>query len=233
MAGTILAMGGGGFSMEPRNPRLDAFALSLARGRRPRVGFVGTASGDSALYGARFLRAFRRFRCRPTLLSLFSPPKRDLRALVLDQDLVYVGGGNTRAMLVLWREWGLDRILREAWRDGVVLAGLSAGSICWFEQGLSDSVRPGRLLPLPCLGFLPGSHCPHYNGEPGRRPAYRRLVASGAMVPGWAADDGAALLFEGTRFVRAVASRPGARAWRVERVGGRVTEAVAVPEFLG
>ena len=225
-------MGGGGFSMEPRNPRLDEFVLSLARGRRPRVCFVGTASGDSPLYAARFLRAFRRLRCRPSPLSLFDPPKGDLRRYVLDQDVVYVGGGSTRAMLVLWREWGLDRILREAWRDGVVLAGLSAGSICWFEQGLSDSVRPGRLLPIDGLGFLPGSHCPHYDGEPGRRPAYRRLVASGAMASGWAADDGAALLFEGRRFVRAVSSRPGAKAWRVERVGRRAREAVVVPEPL-
>ena len=233
MAGTILAMGGGGFSMEPRNPRLDEFALSLARGRRPRVCFVGTASGDSPLYSARFLRAFRRLRCRPTTLSLFAPPKGGLRGLVLDQDVVYVGGGSTRAMLVLWREWGLDRILREAWREGVVLAGLSAGSICWFEQGLSDSVVPGRLLPIECLGFLPGSNCPHYDGEPGRRPAYRRLVASGALAPGWAADDGVGLLFEGRRFVRAVSSRPAARAWRVERRGRRAVETEVAPETLG
>jgi peptidase E len=233
MAGTILAMGGGGFSMEPRNPRLDEFALSLARGRRPRVCFVGTASGDSPLYAARFLRAFRRLRCRPTTLSLFDPPKRGLRGFLLDQDVVYVGGGSTRAMLVLWREWGLDRILREAWREGVVLAGLSAGSICWFEQGLSDSVVPGRLLPLECLGFLPGSNCPHYDGEPGRRPAYRRLVASGALSPGWAADDGVGLLFEGRRFVRAVSSRQGAKAWRVERSRGGASERAVTPDYLG
>ena len=226
-------MGGGGFSMEPRNPRLDDFVLSLARGRRPRVCFLGTASGDSPLYAARFLRAFRRMRCRPSVLSLLQPPRRSLQGLVQDQDIVYVGGGNTRALLVLWREWGLDRILRKAWRDGTVLAGLSAGSICWFEEGLSDSVQSGRLMPLPGLGFLPGSNCPHYDGEPGRRPAYRRLVGSGAMRPGWAADDGTGLLFVGRKFVRAVASGPRARAWRVERRGRRAVETEVVPEMLG
>jgi dipeptidase E len=231
--GVIVAMGGGGFSMEPRNPLLDEFLLSLARGRRPRVCFVGTASGDAPLYLARFLRAFRRHRCRPAHLSLVRPPVGSLRAFVLDQDLLYVGGGNTRVLLALWREWGLDRILREAWREGVVLAGLSAGSVCWFEEGLSDSVEPGRLLPLRALGLLPGSHCPHYDGEPRRRPAYRRLVASGALGPGFAADDGAALVFEGRRLARTVSSRPRARAWRVERRGRRALETEIRPAYLG
>jgi len=232
VAGTILAMGGGGFSMEPRNPLLDEFVLSLARGRRPRVCFVGTASGDSGHYAARFRRAFGRLRCRPEVLSLLAPPRRSLASFVGDQDVVYVGGGNTRAMLALWREWGLDRVLRRAWRDGVVLAGLSAGSICWFEEGLSDSVQSGRLVPLPCLGILPGSNCPHYDGEPRRRPTYRRLVASGGIRPGWAADDGTGLLFVGRRFVRAVASGPRARAWRLERRGGRAVETEVIPECL-
>jgi dipeptidase E len=227
--GTILAMGGGGFSMEPRNPLLDEYVLSRARGRKPRICFLGTASGDSAAYVARFHRAFRRHRCRPTHLSLIDPPAGNLRSFVLDQDAIYVGGGNTRALLALWREWGLDRVLREAWKDGVVLAGLSAGSLCWFEEGLTDSVEPGELRPMDCLGFLPGSHCPHYDGEPKRRPTYRRFVAAGTLAPGLAADDGVALVFEGRKFTGAVSSRPRARAWRVDRAG----ETEIVPEFLG
>jgi peptidase E len=232
MAGTILAMGGGGFSME-RSPLLDEFVLSLARGGRPRICFLGTASGDSPEYAARFLRAFRRQRCVPLVLSLLQPPRRSLQGILQDQDVVYVGGGNTRALLALWREWEVDRILRRAWRNGTVMAGLSAGSICWFEQGLSDSVESGRLLPLDGLGILPGSNCPHYDGEAGRRPAYRRLVGSGGMKPGWAADDGAGLLFVGRKFVRAVSSRPAARAWRLERRGGRAVETEVVPAYLG
>jgi peptidase E len=233
MPGTIVAMGGGGFSMEPRNPLLDRFVLSLARSRNPRAAFVGTASGDSPLYAARFLRAFRRFRCRPSVLSLFQPPPGDLRDFVRAQDVLYVGGGNTRNLLVLWRDRGLDRLLRTAWRDGAVLAGISAGSICWFEEGLSDSVKAGALRPLPCLGFLPGSNCPHYDGEPMRRPLYRRLVGSGRMLPGLAADDGAALLFRGRAFERAVSSRPAARAFGVERIDGRVAESEILPDYLG
>ncbi len=233
MPGTIVAMGGGGFSMEPRNPLLDRYILSLARNRRPRVAFVGTASGDSPLYAARFLRAFRRFDCRPSLLSLFDPPKEGLAASVGAQDVLYVGGGSTRNLLVLWREHGLDRLLRAAWREGAVLAGVSAGSICWFEEGLSDSVKPGVLRPLPCLGFLPGSNCPHYDGEPLRRPTYRRLVGSGRMLPGLAADDGAALVFRGRALDRAVASRPAARAFGVERIDGQVLESEIETDYLG
>lgn len=229
----IVAMGGGGFSMEPRNPLLDLHVLSLARTARPRVCFLGTASGDSPLYVARFLRAFGRLPCRPTHLPLFPPPAGDLRRILLRQDVIYVGGGQSRNMLLLWKAWGVDRALRAAWRRGTVLAGLSAGALCWFEEGLSDSVVPGRLAPLPCLGFLPGSFAPHYDGEPGRRPAYRSLVAAGRMLPGWAADDGAALVFSGRRFAEAVSSRPRARAWRVERSGRGAVEAALPTRYLG
>ncbi|MBI2901514.1 MAG: peptidase E [Planctomycetes bacterium] len=222
---TIVALGGGGFSMEPRNLRLDRFVLSLARTRRPEVCFVPTASGDADGYIRRFYRAFRRLRCRPSHLSLFKPP-RDLRGFVLSRDVIYVGGGNTRNLLTLWRDWGLDRLLREAWRRGTVLAGISAGALCWFEEGVTDST--GALTPLRCLGFLPGSHCPHYDGERGRRPEYRKLVRTGRLKPGLAADDGAALHFEGRRFVGAVSSRRHARAWRVDRAG----ETEIVPHFL-
>ena len=205
----IVAMGGGGFSMESENPLLDRYVLRLARRPRPRVCFVPTASGDAQGYIDRFYAAFSEQACEATHLSLFKLPTADLRGFVLAQDMIYVGGGNTWSMLALWREWGLDRALNEAWEHGVVLAGLSAGSICWFEQGVTDSV-PGALTALPCLGLLPGSNCPHYDGEPERRPAYRRLVATGEISPGYAADDGAALHFVGTTLARVVTSRPGA-----------------------
>jgi dipeptidase E len=223
-AGRIVAMGGGGFSMEPRNPRLDAFVLSLCRGRRPRIAFVPTASGDSPLYAARFLRAFRRHPCRPSVLSLFRPPKEGLDAFCDAQDAFYVGGGNTRNLLVLWRDRGLDAVLRRRWEEGAVLAGVSAGALCWFEEGLSDSVSPGRLEPLEALGWLRGSFCPHFDGEPGRRPALRRLLAAGRMRPGWACDDGAAVVYRGTAFEGAVASRPGARVVAVSRGRGGESE---------
>lgn len=221
----IVALGGGGFSME-RSPKLDRYILSLARRARPRVCFVPTASGDSRDYIRRFHLAFRKLRCVPSDLCLFRPPK-DLAAFVRAQDVVYVGGGNTHNMLLLWREWGLDRLLRAAWARGTVMAGISAGAICWFEQGVTDSFGL-PLRPMNALGWLPGSHCPHYDGERDRRPMYRRLVRAGRLLPGYAADDGAALHFVGHRLDRVVSSRPGARAWRVEKSA----EVEIVPERL-
>jgi dipeptidase E len=229
----IVAMGGGGFSMEPENLLLDRFVLSIARVPEPKVCFVGTATGDAQTYVDKFYAAFRTLPCTPTDLSLFKPPTTDLRSFVMEQDVIYVGGGNTRNLLVLWREWGLDSILREAWLSGIVMAGISAGSICWFQQGLSDSVIPGDLAPLECLGFLPGSNCPHYDGEPGRRLAYHHFVREGKLQAGYAADDGAALHFIGEKLARVVSSREAAKAYSVRRVGTEVEEDALETLWLG
>jgi dipeptidase E len=229
----IIALGGGGFSMEPENHLLDLYVLRQSPGDRPRICFLATASGDSPEYIGRFYRAFAEHPCVPSHLSLFDPPVADIRKLILQQDIIYVGGGNTKSMLALWREWELDHIFREAWERGIVLAGISAGSICWFAWGLTDSI-PGSLTPLPCLGFLPGSNCPHYNGEVERRPAYRQAVASGALADGYAADDGVALHFTGTELAGCVSSRPEARAYRVERMpDGDALETPITPVYLG
>ena len=147
----IIAMGGGGFSMEPENLSLDRYVLSATGQPKPKACFLPTASGDAQSYIDRFNDSFSSLPCTPTHLSLFKPPTTDLRSFVLEHNVIYVGGGNTRNLLVLWREWGLDEILREAWRLGVVLAGLSAGSLCWFEEGVSDSVKAGELHPISCL----------------------------------------------------------------------------------
>src|SRR5882757_5112649 len=128
----IVVMGGGGFSMEPRNPRMDQYVLSLTSRRTPRVCFVPTASGDSRRYLQRFYKAFGKLRCRPSDLPLFSRDQRDLKKHLLSQDVIYVGGGNTANLLAIWRLHGVDRILREAWRRGIILCGISAGMICWF-----------------------------------------------------------------------------------------------------
>jgi dipeptidase E len=229
----IIAMGGGGFSMEPENLLLDRFVLSAAAVPEPKVCFVGTASGDAQTYVDKFYAAFCTLPCTPTDLSLFKPPTADLRSFVLEQDVIYVGGGNTRNLLVLWREWGLDAILREAWLSGIVMAGISAGSICWFEQGLSDSVIPGDLAPLNCLGFLAGSNSPHYDGEPERRPAYHRFLREGKLNAGYAADDGAALHFIGEKLAGVVSSREAAKAYSVRRVGTQVEEVVLDTVWLG
>ena len=228
----IVAMGGGGFSMEPDHLALDKYVLSLAGRPCPKVSFLATASGDSDSYVQRFYTSFRSLPCEPTHLSLFRPHWSDLRSYVLEQDVIYVGGGSTRNLLVLWREWGLDVFLKEAWRAGVVLAGISAGSICWFEEGVTDSVEAGRLHAIRCLGFLPGSNCPHYDGEAERRPAYHRLLREGSIQPGYAADDGAALHYIGERLARCVASRPAAKVYRVDLAASGIEETVIEPTLL-
>ena len=234
--GTIVAMGGGGFSMEPDNPLLDDHVLSLARaarGRdRPRVCFLPTASGDAEGYVARFYAAFAR-KSEASHLALFNRTVLDLETFLLEQDVIYVGGGNTANMLAVWRLHGVDELLRRAWAGGSVLTGLSAGSLCWFEGGTTDSF--GGLAPLrDGLGLLPGSHSPHYDGEPGRRPAYHGYVADGSLPDGYAADDGAALVFRATMLDEVIASRPASKAYRVARgADGSVTETPLETRYLG
>ena len=209
----VVALGGGGFSGDD-NPLLDDFILGLASPERPRVCFLPTAQGDSPGYVVAFYEAFRE-RAEPSHVELFGRPRRDIRGFLLAQDVVYVGGGNTANMLAIWRVHGVDEILREAWEAGIVLAGISAGSICWFEAGVTDSFGD-ELAPLRCLGFLPGSNCPHYDSELQRRPTYRRLVDGGELPPGLAADDGVGLHFVGNELAEAVGSRREAGAFRVE-----------------
>ena len=212
---TIVAMGGGGFMMEPENPLLDDFVLSLTGAARPRMCLVPTATGDSPAVIARFHAAFQERDCVASHLTLFGRPRTDLREFLLAQDVVYVGGGNTANMLAVWRVHGVDAILRDAWEAGTVLCGPSAGMICWFEAGVTDSFGPLAGM-RDGLGLLPGSACPHYDGEADRRPAYRRLVADG-FPAGVAADDGAALVYRGRDLAECVSSRPRAQAYRVTR----------------
>jgi dipeptidase E len=229
---TIVAMGGGGFSMEPDNRLLDDFILSLAGADRPRACFLPTASGDADAYIVKFYSAFAN-RAEASHLPLFNRMAADLEGMLLRQHIIYVGGGNTENMLAIWRTHGLDRVLRSAWEAGVVLAGLSAGSICWFEAGTTDSFGPDLAVLTDGLGLLPGSHCPHYDGEPQRRPSYHRLVAKGRLPAGYAADDGAALVFDGTELREVVASRPEAAAYRVEAVDGVAREPRLPARYLG
>jgi dipeptidase E len=229
----MVAMGGGGFSMEPRNPRLDDFVLSLVRRkRRPRVCFVGTASGDSDSYIRRFHDAFPPSRAAATHLTLFDRKVSDLKEFVIEQDVIYVGGGNTLNMLAVWRLHGLDKALRAAWNAGVVMAGISAGAICWFDDGITDSFgMPFRAL-NDGLGFVRGACCPHYDGEKERRPVLMRLIKRG-FPSTLALDDGAAAHFVGTRLVEVVSSRRKARAMRVELKRGIVVETAIPVRYLG
>ena len=228
----IIAMGGGGFSMEPENLLLDEYILAQVKGYFPKVCFVPTASGDQTNYIERFYKTFNTLPCKPSHISIFEPEFTDLECFVLEQDIIYVGGGNTRNMLVLWKEWGLDSILKKAYENGVILAGLSAGSICWFEEGLTDPLN-APLYKLNGLGFLKGSNCPHYDGENKRKPSYHKLIKHGEIQQGYGVDDGVALHFKNEKLYSSVSSRPKAKAYFVKCVNNEIKENVLHTSFLG
>jgi len=225
----IIAIGGSGSLTDAETLALERYVLSQARSTNPAVCFIPTANGDADASLVRFYTIFTRLPCRPSHLLFFRRTPVDLRSYLLGQDVIYIGGGNTRSMLAVWREWGLPDLLREAWESGIVLAGRSAGAICWFEQGVTDSVAD-QLLPLDCLGFLPGSCCPHYDGEAERRPSYHRLLLDQSIILGIAIDDGVGVHFLGTDPHRVVTPREKASAYRVSVGNGTVREEpISVP----
>ena len=194
----IVAFGGGGFSMESGNPLLDEYVLGLCKRERPRVCFLPSASGDADHYVVRFYRAFPADRCEASHISLFRREQgpADLREHLLSQDLIYVGGGSVVSLLGVWRAHGIDAILREAWEAGVVLCGLSAGSLCWFEEAVSGF--HGATRRVEGLGLLPFSNCVHYEPGSERGLAYHGLLREG-MCAGYAAEDGAGAAFHRRR----------------------------------
>jgi peptidase E len=226
----IVAVGGGGLAeRDGRRPMLD-YVLSLTDAARPRICYVGTAMGDAADVTLYFYDAVRGLDVRPSHLALFPQPNvPDVRAHLLAQDVIYVGGGSVANLLAVWRTHGLDVYLAEAWENGVVLSGTSAGSICWFEGGTTDSFGDDLQPVTNGLGFIPATNTPHYDSEERRRPTYQRLVANGTLSPGWATDDWVGLVFDGTELSHAVSARPGARAWRVEAGGETAIEPRPIP----
>ncbi|MGW3203861.1 Type 1 glutamine amidotransferase-like domain-containing protein [Streptomyces sp. NPDC001135] len=222
-----LALVGGGFSTDD-DGLLDDWVLGHARTAHPKVCFVPTASGDSPAYIDQFLTAYRARACEPSVLPLFRRELDDdaLREFLLAQDVLYVGGGNTANLLAVWRAHGVDRLLCEAYDRGTLLCGISAGATCWAEGSHTDSFGPLTFLP-DGLGLLPGSVCPHYDSEPGRRSSYRAAVATGALPAGWAVEDGVGALFTGGALTEVVTRAPRARLYRVEPDGnGRAAERV-------
>ncbi|HEY5187618.1 MAG TPA: peptidase E [Solirubrobacteraceae bacterium] len=215
----ILAMGGGGFTMQERSPALDRLVLSLTGKSAPKICFLPTASGDPREQATRFYERFAAWPCEPSILSLFhlARDRIEPREHLLAQDAIYVGGGSMRNMLAIWREHGVDGAMRQAWESGVVLAGLSAGAMCWFRGGVTMS--GGAPAAVAGLGLLEGSLSVHMDSEPERLPVYRNAVASGRLEGGYAADDGAALVFAGPRLQACVTSDPASRVLRVRPDG--------------
>ncbi|MGJ3509734.1 Type 1 glutamine amidotransferase-like domain-containing protein [Enemella sp. A6] len=225
MIGTIVTLGGGGFSMsEDGASAIDDRLLELTGVSRPRVCFVPTASGDAADYCNRFEAAFAH-RAETSVLSLFGqdPWGYADAEMLLTQDLIYVGGGSTANLLALWRLHGLPEVLRTAATNGTVLAGISAGMNCWFDASSTDSYGPLRPL-HDGLGFLPGSACPHYRGQADRREKLHQWIATGALAPGYAIDDFAAAVFTDGQLVDAIADREGSSVFRIDRGNACVVE---------
>lgn len=212
----VVPIGGGKFSHG-----MAAFLVGLTGKERPRMLYVGTASAEDPTQA---LRAYDTFSplAAVSRLDFFPWPPDDLRSTVLDQDLIFVGGGNTANMLAIWRLHGVDELLREALDAGVVMSGSSAGGICWFEHGVTDSFGP-QLGPMDCLGFLGGSFCPHWDDEENRRPVFHELLKSG-FPAGYAADAGVGLHFVDGELREAVSCDEGSNAYRLELRGGEVAE---------
>jgi dipeptidase E len=226
----VVAFGGGGFSQESGNPLLDDYVLGLTGTASPRVCFLPTASGDADHYIVRFYNAFRDL-ARPSHISLFRRERGvpDTRSHLLAQDVIYVGGGSLISLLGVWRAHGIDEMLREAYEAGVILCGLSAGSLCWFAEAVSG--YQDEVNRVPALGFLSHSNAVHY-GDGERRGAFHRHLLDG-MPSGYAAEDGSALRFVGDELVEVAASRPDARAYKLERRGSQILETSLPTRYLG
>jgi peptidase E len=233
----ILAIGGlkGQREQSQRLPALIGHALELSGAAQPRVCVLNTAAGDEPTGYVRMYAMLAQHGARPSHLQLFSMPNvADPADLLLSQDVIFVGGGSVANMVAVWRVHGLDDVLRQAWEAGIVLAGISAGAICWFQGGTTDSFGPALRPFTAGLGFLSGSYCPHYSSEPTRRPTYEALIADGTLPAGIACDDSAAAHFAGTALAGIVADRPDATGYlvRPDGAGGSHQEPLKVSTLL-
>ena len=222
----IVAIGGGFTS-----PAVMDYVLGLAHKKMPTILFINTATGDSAESLLRVYNKVAGLSCRASHLPFFDRTPPDLEKVIFSQDVVFVGGGNTKSMLAVWREYGLDQILLEAWKRGIILAGSSAGGICWFEGCVTDSYAVNYTA-LPALGFLKGSCCPHYDGEAGRQETYHRLIKESQLTDGFALDEGVGVHFIGELVHDIVTGKKGSRAYRVTRKNGKIVEKPLKARFV-
>lgn len=219
--------------MEYPDDPLHGYILELSAKPKPAVLFLPTASGDDQAYIKSFYRAYNEEVCTPSHLALFYRKELDLRSYILKHDIIHVGGGNTANMIAVWKLHGVDKILREAYDMGKVMCGGSAGAICWFEGGVTDSFGDSELHPLMgCLSFLEGSICPHYDGDALRRPAYHDFLLKNQLPAGYAADDQVALHFQDDSLKAAVTSRADGKAYRVHAEDGHIIEQEIPTELL-
>ncbi len=219
----IIAIGGGGFTKKGCSLALERYILAQTKKENPKICFLPQASNESPTYILKFFESFLSLDAQPSWISLFGSVKDSWKEKLLQADIVYVGGGNTKSMIALWKAWGVDHVLKEAYNKGVVMAGLSAGMICWFEQGITDSMWP--LGFVEGLGFLKGSGCPHFDSEVERQDVYKNLVASGQVSPGIALEDGVAAHFIDGKLFKIVTEIQHKKAFQITATGQEALKA--------
>ena len=198
----IIAIGGGGFGANPGQGIIEKYILKQTKKKNPKICFIPTATGDNEAYKVNYYSTFTNLDCCPSHLDFFKRTP-DLNELILNQDAIFVGGGNTKSMLAVWREWGLDKILKKAYLNGTVMSGVSAGAICWFQNGITDSWA-SNLKMMPCLNFIKGTCCPHYDEEPERKPTVKNFLLRNKVKNVYAVDGGAALHIKDEKIFKSI-----------------------------
>ena len=220
--GQIIAIGGGGFGRNPNKPNIEQYILEQANVKKPKIAFFSTASAEDQNYILNFYKAFSKLECIPQDISLFKRT-HDLKQILDQSDIIYVGGGNTKSMLAVFREWNLVQLLTEAYRAGKILAGVSAGAICWFERGVTDSWAHGLRI-MDCIGILDGCCCPHYDGEKNRKPSVTKFLKEKTISSCLAIEDGSAVHFKDSKFFSAVSFYKDKNTYEVSLKEGNLIE---------
>ncbi len=218
----IIAIGGGGFGRNPGEGIIEDYILNQSNVKNPNICFIPTATGDNEAYKNNYYATFTKLNCNPVHLDFFKRTP-DLESLINEQDVIFVGGGNTKSMLAVWKEWGLDLILHEAYKNGIVMSGVSAGAICWFEQGVTDSWSED-LKVMDCLGFVEGACCPHYDEEPQRKPSLKKFLSKKILESCYAIDGGCALHIQDEKEYRSIAFSKNKNSFHVEFKNDKVVE---------
>ena len=218
----IIAIGGGGFGRTTHENHIEQYILDQSSKSNPNILFIPTASAEPPDYIENFYKVFNELECHPSHLSLFKRTP-NLEKLFAEQDVFFVGGGNTKSMLAVWREWGIDELLHNAYHEGKIMSGVSAGAICWFEKGVTDS-WDDELRVLDCLGIIKGNCCPHYDEEPERRPVVKKLLQSNKTKDVFAVDGGAALHIKDGKIFKSVVFKKEKSSYFVSCEGKKINE---------
>ena len=218
----IIAIGGGGFGANPGQGIIEEYILKQTKKKKPNICFIPTATGDNEAYKVNYYATFSKLQCNPTHLDFFKRTT-DLNKLISTQDAIFVGGGNTKSMLAVWKEWRLDKLLKKAYKQGTVMSGVSAGAICWFENGITDSWAADLKI-MPCMNFIKGTCCPHYDEEPQRKPAVKKLILANKVKNIFAVDGGVALHIKNEKNFKSVVFRKDKNSYEVSSNKGNIIE---------